>query len=472
MKRPNIIFILIDDMGWKDLVCYGSSFYETPHIDRLAREGMRFTDAYAACPVCSPTRASILTGKYPATVGITDWIDAQSHIHPARGRVVDVPYLKNLPTSEHSLARALGEGGYQTWHVGKWHMGGEGHLPEDHGFEQNVGGAHQGSPGSGGYFSPWTIPPLEDVDVPEGTYLTDYLTDRIIDLFDARDERPFFLNLSYYQVHTPLQAKEEKVRKYEAKAKRLGLDAVQTFSEDEFFPCEHKKDQRVKRRLVQSDPVYAGMIESLDESVGRILDYLDEHGLADDTLIFFTSDNGGLATSEGSPTCNAPLAEGKGWMYEGGTREPLMVRWPGRIEAGSTCTVPVTSPDFYPTLLEMAGLDPIPEQHCDGVSIAPLLNGEPSIDREAIFWHYPHYGNQGGTPGSSVRCGDYKLIEFFEEGQIELYNLREDIGEENDLSQSEPETRARLHALLAEWRRSVEAKIPQPNPQWQPRDDR
>tara|TARA_Y100001933_G_scaffold84175_1_gene85569 strand:- start:1092 stop:2510 length:1419 start_codon:yes stop_codon:yes gene_type:complete len=471
MKRPNIIFILIDDMGWKDLVCYGSSFYETPHIDRLAREGMRFTDAYAACPVCSPTRASILTGKYPATVGITDWIDVHSHIHPARGRVVDVPYLKNLPSSEHSLARALCEGGYQTWHVGKWHMGGEGHLPEDHGFEKNVGGAHQGSPGSGGYFSPWTIPSLEDVDVHEGTYLTDYLTDRTIDLFNTRDERPFFLNLSYYQVHTPLQAKEEKIRKYESKAKALGLSEVQTFSEDEFFPCDHKKDHRVKRRLVQSDPVYAGMIESLDESVGRILDYLDQHGIADDTLIFFTSDNGGLATSEGSPTCNAPLAEGKGWMYEGGTREPLMVRWPGHIEAGSTCSVPVTSPDFYPTLLEMAGLDPIPQQHCDGVSIAPLLHGKSSLERDAIFWHYPHYGNQGGTPGSSVRCGDYKLIEFFEEGRVELYNLCEDIGEDRDLSQSEPETRTRLHTLLVEWRRSVEAKIPQPNPQWQPRDD-
>ena len=223
---------------------------------------------------------------------------------------------------------------------------------------------------------------------------------------------------------------------------------------------------------MQSDPVYAGMIESLDESVGRILDYLDEHGIADDTLIFFTSDNGGLATSEGSPTCNAPLAEGKGWMYEGGTREPLMVRWPGHIEAGSTCSVPVTSPDFYPTLLEMAGLDPIPQQHCDGVSIAPLLHGKSSLERDAIFWHYPHYGNQGGKPGSSVRCGDYKLIEFFEEGQVELYNLREDIGEDRDLSQSEPETRTRLHALLVDWRRSVEAKIPQPNPQWQPRDDR
>ncbi len=469
MAQPNIIFMLIDDMGWKDLVCYGSPFYETPHIDRLAREGMRFTDAYAACPVCSPTRASILTGKYPATVGLTDWIDVHNQLHPARGKVVDVPYLKNLPTCEHSLARALNEGGYQTWHVGKWHLGGEGHAPKDHGFEINVGGAHQGSPGRGGYFSPWTIPPLENADVPEGTYLTDYLTEQILDLLANKDERPFFLNLCYYQVHTPIQAKEEKIRKYTAKAKELGLDQVQTFAEGEYYPCDHKKDQRVKRRLIQSDPVYAAMIESLDESVGRILDALDESGEVQNTLIVFTSDNGGLATSEGSPTCNAPLAEGKGWMYEGGTREPLMVRWPGTIAAGSTCAVPVTSPDFYPTLLDIAGLDPMPEQHCDGISIAPLLRGENAVDREAIFWHYPHYGNQGGSPGSSVRAGDYKLIEFFEDGTLELYNLREDIGEENDLAAKEPATRDHLHSLLKEWREKVEAKIPQPNPDWQPR---
>lgn len=466
MARPNIIFVLIDDMGWKDLVCYGSSFYETPHIDRLAKEGMRFTDAYAACPVCSPTRASILTGKYPATVGITDWIDANGHIHPARGKVIDVPYLKNLPASEHSLASALKDGGYQTWHVGKWHLGGEGHFPQDHGFEKNVGGAHQGSPGRGGYFSPWTIPPLEHADVPEGTYLTDYLTDQILDLLKNKDERPFFLNLWYYQVHTPLQAKEEKIEKYRAKAQAMGLDQVQTFAEGEHYPCEHKKDQRIQRRLVQSDPVYAGMIESLDESIGRILEALDESGEADNTLIVFTSDNGGLATSEGSPTCNAPLAEGKGWMYEGGTREPLMVRWPGFVEAGSTCSVPVSSPDFYPTLLELAGLDPIPDQHCDGMSFAPLLRGETSLQREGIFWHYPHYGNQGGTPGSSVRAGDYKLIEFFDDGRLELYNLREDIGEEKNLSEDEPGKRDELHALLKAWREKVEAKIPQPNPEW------
>ena len=466
MARPNIIFVLIDDMGWKDLVCYGSPFYETPNIYRLAKEGMRFTDAYAACPVCSPTRASILTGKYPATVGITDWIDAHGHIHPARGKVIDVPYLKNLPTSEHSLASALRDGGYQTWHVGKWHLGGEGHLPQDHGFEKNVGGAHQGSPGKGGYFSPWTIPPLENADVPDGTYLTDYLTDQILDLLANKDERPFFLNLCYYQVHTPLQAKEEKIEKYKAKATAMGLDEVETFVDGEHYPCEHKKDQRVRRRLVQSDPVYAGMIESLDESIGRILDALDESGQADNTLIVFTSDNGGLATSEGSPTCNAPLAEGKGWMYEGGTREPLMVRWPGTIEAGSTCSVPVSSPDFYPTLLELAGLDPIPQQHCDGMSFAPLLRGETSLKRDGIFWHYPHYGNQGGTPGSSVRAGDYKLIEFFDDGRLELYNLRGDIGEEKNLAEREPEKRDELHALLKEWREKVEAKIPQPNPNW------
>ena len=466
MKQPNIVFILIDDMGWKDLVCYGSSFYETPNIDRLAREGMRFSEAYAACPVCSPTRASILTGKYPATVGITDWIDANGQLHPAKGRLVDVPYLKHLPSKEHSLASALNEGGYQTWHVGKWHLGAEGHLPEDHGFEVNVGGAHQGSPGRGGYFSPWTIPPLENADVPEGTYLTDYLTDQTLDLVRNKDERPFFLNLWYYTVHTPIQAKADKIAKYEAKAKALGLDQMQTFTEDEHFPCEHKKDRRVTRRLVQSDPVYAAMIESLDENLGRLFDLIDDIGESDNTVVVFTSDNGGLATAEGSPTCNAPLAEGKGWMYEGGTREPLLVRWPGRVAAGSTCPAPVSSPDFYQTLLEIAGLDAIPTQHCDGVSLAPLLCGE-TFDRGPVFWHYPHYGNQGGTPGSSVRQGDYKLIEFFEDGRLELYNLREDISEDRDLSEIEPETRDRLQSLLIEWRENVEAKIPAANPDWQ-----
>ena len=248
----------------------------------------------------------------------------------------------------------------------------------------------------------------------------------------------------------------------------MGLDKLKTFEEGDFFPCEHKKDRRIIRRLVQSDPVYAAMVESLDENIGRLLQALDDADLAEDTVIFFTSDNGGLATSEGSPTCNAPLSEGKGWMYEGGTREPLIVRWPGVIVPGSVCQVPVTSPDFYPTILEMAGLDPIPEQHCDGQSFLALLQGDDNLEREAIYWHYPHYANQGGTPGSSVRCGDYKLIEFYEDGSIELYDLGEDVSEEHNLVESEPELAARLQRMLAEWRERVKAKIPEPNPDYRP----
>ena len=472
MGKPNFIFILLDDFGWKDLGAYGSTFYRTPNMDRLCAEGMQFTDAYASCPVCSPTRASVITGKYPATVGITDWISWSGNIHPARGRLIDVPYLRDLPLSEHSLARALGAGGYATWHVGKWHLGGEGHLPENHGFEANIGGCQAGSPGRGGYFSPWSVPALADADVPEGTYLTDYLTDRAIELVVNRGDRPFFLNLWYYAVHTPIQAKAEKIRTYEARIKEQGLDQVQALEEGEAFPCEHKKHLRVLRRWVQSDPVYASMVESVDENLGRLFRTLEAEGLAEDTVILFTSDNGGLATSEGSPTSNAPLSEGKGWMYEGGTREPLMVKWPGVTQPGSRCSVPVTTPDFYPTMLEMAGLQSIPEQHCDGVSLAPLLKGEDRLDREAIFWHYPHYGNQGGTPGASVRAGDYKLIEFYEDGCIQLYNLREDIGETRNLADEMPDLAAKLKEMLAAWREQVEAKIPEPNPAFEPWEGR
>ncbi|HJP30681.1 MAG TPA: sulfatase [Candidatus Latescibacteria bacterium] len=466
--RPNILFILIDDMGWTDLSCCGSEYYETPNIDSLCAEGMRFTDGYAACPVCSPTRASLLTGKYPATVGITDWIHWGDARPAPRGRVIDVRYLRDLPTSETSIASALRDGGYATWHVGKWHLGGKGHLPQDHGFDVNVGGCHMGSPGQGGYFSPWTIEPLVEADVPAETYLTDYLTDRAVDLIDHVGETPFFLNLSYYSVHTPIQAKAERIARYEDKARRLGLDRFDTFVEGEFFPCEHKKGHRVRRRLLHSDPVYAAMIDSLDEGIGRVLAALERNGKARDTIVVFTSDNGGLATSEGSPTCNAPLAEGKGWMYEGGTREPLFVRWPEQIAAGSSCATPVTSPDFYPTLLEAAGLPLRPEQHVDGVSILPLLRGGDTLEREGIFWHYPHYGNQGGTPGSSVRCDDWKLIEFFEDGRRELYHLRDDISEERNLAADHPDIERDLYERLAVWRESVEAKIPEPNPAWNP----
>jgi arylsulfatase A-like enzyme len=322
-----------------------------------------------------------------------------------------------------------------------------------------------------GYFSPYQIATLPEG--PEGEYLTDRITNEAVRLIKENGEEPFFMYLSHYAVHIPIQVPDKYKAKYEKKMKKQGLDKVKTFEEGDLFPCEHKKDRRINRRLVQSDPAYAGMVENLDENIGKVLQVLEDTGKADNTIVIFTSDNGGLATAEGSPTCNAPLAEGKGWMYEGGTREPLIIKWPGKIQPGSRCTVPVTSPDFYPTLLEAVGLPLMPEQHCDGVSIIPLLKGGNELDRDAIFWHYPHYGNQGGTPGSSVRCGDWKLIEFFEDNRVELYNLREDISEEHDRAAEKPDLANKLQKMLADWREKVEARIPEANPDfkaWQDKD--
>lgn len=464
MTRPNIIFILMDDLGWTDLGCCGSTFYETPHLDRLRASGIQFTDAYASCPVCSPTRASVQTGRYPARVGITNYIAGT-----ARGVLIEPDYVKFLPHEEYTLAEALRDAGYATWHVGKWHLGPEGYWPEDHGYEVNIAGCDWGMPRHG-YFSPWGNPRL--ADGPDGEYLTDRLTDEAVRLIEQADDRPFFLHLAHYAVHVPIQSKPELVKRFTAKAAEMGLDEINPFEEGERFPCEHKRDQRVVRRRLHSDPAYAAMVYSMDESVGRLMTALEETGRAQDTVIVFTSDNGGLATAEGSPTCNAPLAEGKGWMYEGGTREPLLIAWPGVIEPGSTCTTPVTTTDFYPTFLEMAGVNPKPRradgeiQPCDGVSLMPLLRGEQDLRREAIFWHYPHYGNQGGTPGCSVRAGDYKLIEFFEDGRLELYDLRADIGEQHNLSREEPDRTEHLHGLLRSWREDIGAKLPTPNPDW------
>jgi len=458
-SRPNIVLVLMDDMGWIDLGCYGSQFYETPNVDRLAGEGMRFTDAYAAAPVCSPTRASLMSGKYPARVGVTNFIGGN-----ARGKLLDAPYIDHLPLEEKSLGRALHEGGYQSWHVGKWHLGGARFFPDRHGFDVNVAGCGMGAPRT--YFSPYGIPTLSDG--PKGEYLTDRLTDEAIKLIKGRGEKPFFLNFCHYAVHVPIQAKASDIEKYKAKRKRMGLEGVKAFEEGDFFPCEHKKTQRIKRRLVQSDPAYAAMIENLDENIGRLLKAIDEAGQSENTIVIFTSDNGGLATAEGSPTCNKPLLEGKGWMYEGGTREPLLVKWPGVTKAGSTCAAPVTSPDFYPTLLEMAGLAPLPNQHVDGESLVPLLRGGSVMKRDAIFWHYPHYSNQGDTPGSSVRMGDWKLIEYFEDGRLELYNLREDVGETKNLAAGEPQRAKAMQARLAEWRNSVGARIPEKDPEFVP----
>jgi len=453
--KPNILFILIDDMGWRDLGCYGSAFYETPHIDRLAAEGMRFTGAYAACPVCSPSRASILSGKYPATVGVTDWIDHGS-FHPCYGKLIDAPYTKYLPLTEKSLASALKEGGYQTWHVGKWHLGQEPYYPKHHGFDVNIGGCELGHPHHG-YFSPYGIENLPDG--PEGEYLTDRLTEEAIRCIENNDGTPFFLNLWHYAVHTPIECPAKEEEKYRQKRADTGLDDVEELEEGEFFPTEQKRGQRLCRRLVQSHPGYGGMLENLDKNIGRLLEALERTGQSDNTIVIFTSDNGGLSTAEGSPTCNSPLSEGKGFVREGGVRVPLCIKWPSMIEPGSLCDTPVTGTDFYPTLLEAAGLPLLPEQHCDGVSLAPLFRGE-ALSRDAIYWHYPHYGNQGGTPAAAVRMGDYKLIRFFEGDWFELYNLAEDIEETTDLSGKLPGLAQSMSESLSRWLASVKARIP------------
>lgn len=463
MRRPNIIMIVIDDLGWRDLTCYGSTFYETPRLDRLAAEGLRFSNAYATCPVCSPTRASLMSGKYPARVGVTNWIGGER-----QGRLTEAPYLHYLPRTEVSVAEALRQGGYQTWHVGKWHLGDEEFYPEHHGFDVNIGGGHWGGP-KGGYFSPWKNPSLPDA--APGSYLTDHLTDRAIALLKERDPaRPFFLNFWHYAVHTPIQAPPELVAKYQRKAHALGLDRFNPLvdgGESRNLPRPGQPFERVMRRVVQSDPAYAAMIENLDTNIGRLLDALAVEGLAENTLVVFSSDNGGLSTMGGSSTCNAPLAEGKGWEREGGVRVCQIARWPRVIAAGRECSVPVQSCDFYPTFLAAAGLPLRPEQHRDGVSLMPLLDGSGTLPNRALFWHFPHYSNMSSQPAAWVLRDGWKLIHLYEDDRDELFHLPSDISEAEDRSAARPELVASLRAELSAWQREVEAKHPVPNPDYE-----
>lgn len=469
--KLNFVFILIDDMGWTDLGCFGSSFYETPNIDRLCAEGVKFTNAYAANPVCSPTRASIMTGKNPARIHLTNYIGGAD-----KGKLLPADYVRHMACEEVTIAEAFKENGYTTFFAGKWHLGEEDEfLPEAQGFDINKGGWRAGAPSymrttkdgkkvpthntfKGGFFVPYENPKLQDG--PEGEYLTDRLTDESIEFLQEHDRsKPFLLYLSHYAVHNPQQAKKEYIEKYEKKLATMP-------AEDERI-IEFEQEHRNKNRLIQNQPFYAAMVQSVDDSVGRIMEKLKELGLDKKTAIFFMSDNGGLSTSEGHPTSNLPLRGGKGWLYEGGIREPVIVKWPGVAKAGSVCDVPVISNDFYPTMLEMAALPLKPGQHVDGVSFASLLKGSRKLDRKAIYWHYPHYSNQGGTPSAAVRIGNYKYIEFFE-GQQELYNLKDDIGERNDLSKKMPGKTKELKALLDKWLKDVNANMPKPNPDYKP----
>ena len=457
--KPNFVFILADDLGWTDLGCYGSTFYETPNLDRLAATGMKFTQGYAACPVCSPTRASIMTGKYPARDDYTDWFGAPQpdsvQKHWTRDKpLLPAPYKEYMELEEKTIAETMKESGYHTFFAGKWHLGpSEEYWPENQGFDVNKGGWTRGGPyGPGKYFVPYGNPRLEDG--PEGEHLPDRLASETNQFIETHQNEPFFAYLSFYSVHTPLMARPDLEKKYQEKKEKLGL-------EDQWGK---EGDREV--RLTQCHPVYAGMVEAMDLAVGKVLDKLDELGLAENTVIFFMSDNGGLSTSEGHPTANLPLRAGKGWLYEGGIREPWIVRWPQVTTPGSTTDVPVVSTDFYPTILEMAGLPLQKEQHKDGVSFVPVLKNEGTAGRDAMYWHYPHYGNQGSSPGSAIREGNWKLIHWYENDSVELYDLSRDVEEKNNLAGAEPEKVRELQQKLEAWLEEVNAKMPTPNPEY------
>ncbi|MDP4155672.1 MAG: sulfatase [Bacillota bacterium] len=468
--RPNIIFVLTDDLGWRDLGVYGSTFDETPNLDKLASEGMLFTDAYASCNVCSPSRSSIMTGQYPVHTGITDWITGRQSGGP-------MPYDKLLPpafafqmdSSEVTIAQSLKNAGYATFFAGKWHLGlTERYWPEQEGFDVNKGGWAAGNPkayGMGGYFSPYHNPRLSDG--PKGEFLTDRLTNEAISFIKEKTSKglPFFVDISFYAVHQPIEAKQEYITKFKEKAHHLGLDTMQQFVKDAAWM---KDESGFQERIVQANPVYAALLYSVDENVGRILKLLKQLGIEKNTIIVFSSDNGGLSTSEGSPTSNYPLRYGKGWNYEGGIRVPLIIKWPGVTKGGSISDFPVVNTDFYPTFLQMAGMPLMPEQHKDGVSLAPLLEGKKSIDQPAIYWHYPHYSNQGGGPGAAIRENNWKLVQFYEDNHVELYNLRADIEERRDLSYTLPGRTADMLHLLNLWKKQAGAKMPAINPYYNP----
>ena len=455
-ERPNVVFFLVDDLGQRDLGCYGSEFYETPNLDRLAVEGARFTNAYAACPVCSPTRASLMTGQWPQRLGITDYIGAP--LTPERWKrntkSLPAPYSDRLPLDTPTLAKAMKGAGYATFFAGKWHLGPEGYWPENQGFDINRGGTDKGGPyGGKKYFSPYGNPRL--TDGPDGEHLPDRLASETNTFIEANKDRPFFAYFSFYSVHTPLMARADLQKKYEAKRSKLAVT--------EKWGREHERDVRA----VQSHAVYAAMVEAMDSAVGKVLTKLDELGLRENTLVIFTSDNGGLSTSEGWPTSNAPLRGGKGWMYEGGIREPLLVRWPAVIKPGSTLDTPVSSPDFFPTLLEVAGSKPTVGQVLDGVSLVPVFKGG-SLSERPLFWHYPHYGNQGGAPGAAIRLGKWKLIEWQEDQRVELFDVVDDLSEKVDRSTEQSELTQKLRQQLHAWQKTVGAKFPIPNPDFNP----
>ncbi|MBC8351679.1 MAG: sulfatase [Planctomycetes bacterium] len=499
-SRPNVVFFLVDDLGWRDVGCYGSRFYETPNVDRLAEDGVRFTQAYAACHVCSPTRASILTGKYPARLHLTDWITGRRDF--SFQQLSNVKALQHLPYKEHTLAETLQAAGYQTAAIGKWHLGSEPSGPQRHGFEHHLPRDWPRGAPNRTYYSPFNLKGLEG---PQGEYLTDRLTDEAERFIEASKDGPFFLYLAHFAVHDPIQGRADLVKKYEKKLEKTQRPKDAAFvlegNPDTKHPLSKKElntratdadysgyrvlpARTVKIKQHQDNVQFAAMVEAMDESLGRVLAKLKALELDDKTIVMFFSDNGGMSAANfGNPkrvvsadqldraysTSNLPLRGAKGWLYEGGIREPMIVKWPRQGQRGAVCDVPVISTDFYPTILDLAGLPLQPKQHADGISLAPLLKGEKELARQAIYWHFPHYSNHGmQSPGGAVRAGDYKLLEYFENNVVQLFNLKDDIGEQNDLSNKEPNKVAELRTMLHAWRRTVSAQMMPPNPAYAP----
>lgn len=446
--QPNIIFILADDLGQMDIGAFNpKTFYETPNIDGLAKRGMKFTQGYAACCVCSPTRGSIMTGKYPPRFGITNFIPGGRS-----GKLLPAVNANHLPLEEVTIAESLRDAGYSTFFAGKWHLGAGEFFPGAQGFPKELDNG-AGKKGDAQFFYP-----VSDLPVPDhkdDSKTTERIVNEAVKFIDAHKDAPFYAYLPFLAVHVPIGAREELVEKYKKKAESAPGDS---------FGDEGKN----KVRLVQNNPVYAAMLEQLDTGIGRVVAALEKNGLTEKTIVVFMSDNGGLSTAEGSPTSNLPLRGGKGWPYEGGVREPMIVVAPGVTKPGTTCDAPVISTDFYPTLLQLAGQPLKPEQHLDGVSFLPLLKGETMHRGKPLFWHYPHYANQGGSPNGVVRDGDWKLIEWYEDGALELYNIQQDISEKNNVAAQQPDKVQELHTKLIAWRKEVGALMPTPNPNFVP----
>ncbi|MFK5921259.1 MAG: sulfatase [Verrucomicrobiota bacterium] len=456
--KPNFLFILVDDLGRQDLSCEGSAFHETPNIDSIAQKAMRFSNGYSACQVCSPSRAAIQTGKYPARVGITDYIGGtagrnQPDKWKRNTKLLPAPYKMEMELEEVTIAEALHEHGYKTFFAGKWHLGHEGKGPEDQGYDVNVGGNLTGSP-VGGYFPPYKNPALEDG--PQGEELPVRLGRETAKFITANKDQPFFAMLSFYSVHAPIQCSKKRWEKYRAKAESMGL----IDREEPRFVLDRLQEVR----QVQDNPIYAGMMEAMDEGVGHALKALQENGLMENTVVIFTSDNGGVSSGDGYATSALPLRGGKGRQWEGGVRQPYYIQWPG-VTDGKRTDVPATGTDFYPTILDMAGVPLLPKQHQDGVSLVPVLKGGTLAER-SLFWHYPHYGNQGGEPSAIHLRDGWKLIHYFEDGRNELYHVGRDIGEQRNLYREYPERVEAMVKELKAWQKSVAAVEPTENPNW------